>query len=258
MLTVTPTSRFRNLATKICTPMADDLNNLSIALFPFVLPGFRHLVTRSYASMDDMNDLSIAPLPAVPSKIAEGAVSLEVMLYNGKVEYDFAVNEAVVRRLKRGRGARKLKEVTMRDLLLDYRKSFENVLADQGSSSLKLDFYVIRLRLNALLVERLLRDFVKRSKWHIGLLAKKDAADKLSAYSDKLSAYSGKPSHLLLREVANFERRREVVFTHIDEAIGYYQLKSGVEFFALEKEIFGLRNRVQFKDLTQKLENCVS
>jgi len=76
--------------------------------------------------------------------------------------------------------------------------------------------------------------------------------------SKKDAAYSDKSSHLLLREVANFERRREGAFKHIDEAIGYYQLKSGSEFFALEKEIFGLRNRVKFKDLTTKLESCLS
>lgn len=250
MLTITlpQTSRFRNLATKSYASMADNLNSLSSLTS---VPGFRSLVTKSYVLMaDNLNNLIIAPSPVVPAKDAtagvEGVVSLEVMLYNGKVEYDFAVNEAVVRRLKRGHGARKLKEVTMRDLLLDYRKSFETVLADQGSSSLKLNFYVIRLRLNTLLVERLLRDFVKRSKWHVGIIAKKDVA------------YSDKPLHLLLREVSNFERKREVVFTHIDEAIGYYQLKSGVEFFALEKEIFGLRNRVKFKDLTHKLEICLS
>lgn len=97
-----------------------------------------------------------------------------------------------------------------------------------------------------LLVERLLRDFIKRSKWHVSVLLKKDAA------------YSDKPSRLLLREVANFERKREGVSKHIDEAIGYYQSKSGVELFTLEKEIFGLRKKVEFKDLTLKLENCLS
>lgn len=64
--------------------------------------------------VDNLDDVSIAPLPEV--------VSLEVMLYNGKLEYDFAVLENVVRRfrLKRGRNARKLKEFTMRDVLSDY------------------------------------------------------------------------------------------------------------------------------------------
>ena len=64
--------------------------------------------------VDNLDDVSIAPLPEV--------VSLEVMLYNGKLEYDFAVLENVVRRfrLKRGRNARKLKDFTMRDVLSDY------------------------------------------------------------------------------------------------------------------------------------------
>lgn len=116
-----------------------------------------------------------------------------LFLHNGKVEYDFV--EKVVGRPEKGRGGRKLN--TMRDALSDYRKCFGDVLADQGSSWLKLTFYVIRLRLDMLLVERLLRDFVKRSKWYISVLSK------------KVAAYSDKPSRLLLREVANFERKRK-------------------------------------------------
>jgi len=77
-----------------------------------------------------------------------------IMVYNGKIAYDFAVTDKVARQLKRGRGVRKLKEFTMRDALSDYRKCFGDVLADQGSSWLKLNFYVIRLRLDMLLVER--------------------------------------------------------------------------------------------------------
>lgn len=64
-------------------------------------------------------------------------MSLEVMLHNGKVEYDFTVIEKVVGRPKRGRGGRKLKEFTIRDVLSDYSRCFERILADQGSSWLK-------------------------------------------------------------------------------------------------------------------------
>ena len=67
-------------------------NMPTITLTSVQIPYF-HLATttKGYASMaDNLNDLSIAP---AIGRANEDVVSLEVMLHNGKVEYDFAVIE---------------------------------------------------------------------------------------------------------------------------------------------------------------------
>lgn len=56
-------------------------------------------------------------------------------------------------------------------------------------------------------------------KLHLRLLSK---ADNLKYY--------GRKSRFLLREIKAFERKRERVFEHIDNAIGYYCVRSDCVF----------------------------
>lgn len=167
--------------------------------------------------------VSFPPVSAVHS--AGDVVSLEAMLFKGKLEYDFDVTlgKAVAGNLT-GR------ESTLQGHLSDYSKLFDQLLSDPGNCGLKIQFYVMRLKSDTLLVERLFRDFIKRCRLHLRVLSKEDR-----------SMSCAKQSHLLLREIDRFSAKKGRVFKHIDEAIEHYRSQSDGLFHSLEKEVFSLR-----------------
>lgn len=112
------------------------------------------------APMDVSNNLDFVSFPPVSAVHPAGdVVSIEAMLSKGKLEYDFDVTlgKAVAGNLT-GRG----KESTLQGYLSDYSKLFDQLLSDPGNCGLKINFYVMRLKSDTLLIERLLRDFIKR------------------------------------------------------------------------------------------------
>ena len=116
----------------------------------------------------------------------------------------------------------------------NYKKLFEQLLPAPEDTCLKLQFYVIHLKLVTILVER--RDFLKRCQLHLNLLAKVDG-----------SKYYGRQSCFLLKEIVGFMRKKSLVFDHIDNAIGYYKLHSDCSFHSLEKEFYSvIKRRFQF------------
>ena len=151
-------------------------------------------------------------------------MDLEVMLSEMKLEYDFdgtsVLAKSVARKLTKGYSGR-LKESVIREVALEYAELFDSVCKDPENSWLKLKFYVIRFKLDTLLVERLLCDYLKRCRLHIGLLSK-DLPGKKSYYA--------KQSRVLLEEIDNFSNKRVRVFEHIEAAVGHYRLKSSCEF----------------------------
>lgn len=126
-------------------------------------------------------------------------------------------------------------------------KLFEDLCSDPESFGLKLNFTVIRLKPNTLLVEGLLRDFVKRCNLHMRMLSKTNDP-----------VYYVKQSRLFLKEIDQFNSKEERVFKYMDEAILYYRSSSDGEFHLLEREIYSLREKVQFKGLRNKLNRSVT
>ena len=84
----------------------------------------------------------------------------------------------------------------------------------------------MRLKLDTLLAERLLRDFVKRCRLHLRMLSKEGKSKSMSC---------AKQSHLLLKEIDGFSAKKGRVFRHIDEAIEHYRSQSDGLFHSLEK-----------------------
>lgn len=84
-------------------------------------------------------------------------LSVESMLSRGGLTYDFDITlvKSVAGDLKRGR-----RNLVVRETLLSYSKLFDELSCDPSSVGLKIQFYVMRLKLDTLLVERLLRDFL--------------------------------------------------------------------------------------------------
>ena len=95
-------------------------------------------------------------------------VSVECMLSHDSLVYDFDITlvKSVAGDLKEGR-----KSVVIRETLLEYSKVFDELSCDPSSVGLKLRFYVMRLKLDTFLVEGLFRDFIKRCRLHMRMLA---------------------------------------------------------------------------------------
>lgn len=145
------------------------------------------------------------------------------MLSRKKLEYDFDTSLISVTRGSSKDGSRQL---AIREAVLNYTKLFEDLCSDPESVGLKLNFTVIRLKPNALLVEGLLRDFAKRCNLHMRMLSKTDDP-----------VYYVKQSRLFLKEIDEFNSKEERVFKYMDEAILYYRSSSDGEFHLLEREI---------------------
>lgn len=175
-------------------------------------------------------------------------MDLEVMLSEMKLEYDFdgtsVLAKSVARKLTKGYSGR-LKESVIREVALEYAELFDSVCKDPENSWLKLKFYVIRFKLDTLLVERLLCDYLKRCRLHMGLLSK-----------DVKKSYYVKQARVLLEEIEKFGNKKVRVFEHIETAISRYRLKSSCEFHSLERDLYKLRERLEFKHLLKTLEKC--
>lgn len=185
------------------------MKNLLICAYHTSSTSFNGLPLTTYATTGDLTNLdpvSFPPALAVPKADrteivpdAEGIVSLEIMLFRRKLEYDFDVasGKDVVGGQKGGRNS----FTAVRKVKLNLKGSFDQLLSDPGNFRLKLRFYVIRLKLGTLLVERLLWDFIKRCKLHLRMLSKEEK-----------SPYYVKRSHLLIREIARFNVKKGRVF----------------------------------------------
>lgn len=147
-----------------------------------------------------------------------------------------------------------------------YEHTFQMLLKDPENTNLKLRFCLARLQLNTILVKRLLRDYSRRCKLHVGLLSKLDGSKKGSVESDmkvyksnplKLDYYM-KQSDLLLKEIDSFFHRKVQVSEFLDNAINDYRVDSRCEFHMLEKEFSKLREKEDFKRLTESLSKCIS
>lgn len=120
---------------------------------------------------DSLNKLRpLAPVLSTEEFVStEEVVSLEDMLSRRVLVFDFdtaSVKTKPKRLIKPSRLS------AAERALLDYESIFKDLLEDSKSTNMRLkkQFCLARLRLNTLLVERLLRDYLKRCQLHIGLL----------------------------------------------------------------------------------------
>jgi hypothetical protein len=144
---------------------------------------FHRSATQFYATKDAPNKLNSIPLPPAPAVKTEGVVSLEDMLKGRGIVYDFGAISPT-----RREGLAKDSGRVLKDTLLEMEDLFDKLLQDPGDFWLKLRFSVVRLKLNNIVVERLLRDFLKRCDLHMKLLGK---AEEAANDSEKKLEYYG-------------------------------------------------------------------
>ena len=209
-----------------------------------------HLATQFYSMIGASNNLSSVPLPPAPAVKTEGVVSLEDMLKNRSIVCDFGAISPTQRE-----GLSKSSSRVLKETLSEMEDLFNKLLQDPGDFWLKLKFSVVRLKLNNIMVERLLRDYLKRCDLHMKLLGK---AEEAANDSEEKLDYYGAQSRSLLAEIVLFEERRIKVLKHIDETLKDYRLHTKLEVHALEKELYNLRERSDFKMLFDKLKIVTS
>lgn len=194
---------------------------------------------------DDLKKL-ISPVPVLG---IEKIISLEVMLSRRVLVFDFDTALVKTERLtKSGRLS------AVGKALLDYEDIFKGLLGDSKNTCLKLKFCLFRLKLNTFLVERLLRDYLNRCKLHIALLSHERTKDSVKV------TYYMKQSDLLLKELDDFLVKKVEVFDYVDSSFNSYRVDSKCDLglYALEKDLYKLRDKCEFKRLTESLAKYMS
>lgn len=241
------------------------------------MPTILYLRNRCFSTVSPIDDLNKLTLPALAVG-AEEVVSLEAMLSCRELAFDFDITSVKIEySTKKGSGRIGLSASVLEKALLDYENMFFARGFDSKNTYLKLRFCLARLKLNTFLVERLLRDYLKRCKLHISLLSKLDESKMGESqvnessvsvdlenldevYNSKVMKvnYYTKQSDSLLKEIEYFFEKKNQVFEYIDSAISFYRVDSKCELHSLEKEFYKLREKGSFKRLTGSLLKCMS
>lgn len=128
--------------------------------------------------------------------------SLEQMVEGGKLVYDFDTTSVK-------RKGVNYEKTRIGRVLKEYSDCFDSLLLNREDSHLWLRCSILRIKLNNLLLERLLRDLTKRCSLHIRLLSGADAElyeKRASLLLDEITKLDGKAPELSRVVTADVER----------------------------------------------------
>lgn len=118
---------------------------------------------------------------------------------------------------------------------------------------MKIKFSIARLKLNNMMVDKLMRNYLRRYQLHIKIFHKLERDFCLVASNMNKFEYFKKKVLLLTEDTENFRLRRVKVSKHIYDAVNTYWLRSGYHNHALENEVYRLIEKGEFRVLSSKL-----